>query len=71
MYITGEVYQPETTVEILYGSRVMDAISAAGGFTSSADKNLVNLAGILHDGDQIHVPAIINTDNFNLFGYIF
>jgi competence protein ComEA len=65
VYITGEVSKPETTVEILYGSRVMDAISAAGGFTNRADKSLVNLAGILHDGDQVHVPAFINTDNDN------
>ena len=58
VYVTGEVDQAETTVEIPYSSRVMDAISAAGGFTDKADKSLVNLAGILHDGDQVHVPAI-------------
>jgi competence protein ComEA len=62
VYITGEINQPETTVEIPYGSRVMDAISAAGGFTDKADKTFVNLAGILRDGDQVHVPAV-TTDN--------
>lgn len=65
VYITGEIYQPQTTVEIPYGSRVMDAISAAGGFTDNADKTFVNLAGILHDGDQVHVPAISSTDSDN------
>jgi len=63
VYVTGEVNQPETTVEIAYGSRVVDAINAADGFTDNADKTLVNLAGLLHDGDQVHVPAIINADN--------
>jgi competence protein ComEA len=62
VYITGEVQEPETTVEVAYGSRVMDAISSAGGFTDQADKAVVNLAGILRDGDQIHVPAIIKLD---------
>ena len=58
VYVTGEVNQPETTVEVPFGSRVMDAISAAGGFTDHADRALVNVAGILRDGDQVHVPAL-------------
>jgi len=62
VYITGEVHQPETTVEISYGSRVMDAIVAAGGFTDNANQTAVNVAGIVRDGDQIHVPAIIISD---------
>lgn len=62
VYMTGEVQQPETTVEIAYGSRVMDAISAAGGFTDNANKTGVNVAGIVRDGDQVHVPAIISVD---------
>lgn len=63
VYITGEVHQPETTIEVAYGSRVMDAISAAGGFTDDANKTAVNVAGILRDGDQVHVPAIISAGN--------
>lgn len=61
VYVTGAIEQPETTVEIPHDSRVLDAINAAGGFTDNADKTLVNLAGILHDGDQVHVPAIIHS----------
>lgn len=59
VYITGAVNQPETTVEVPYNSRVMDAISAAGGFTNNANQTLVNIAGILRDGDQVHVPEIV------------
>lgn len=65
VYVTGEVNQPETTVEIPFASRVMDAITAAGGFTNNADQTRVNLAGILRDGDQVHVPAVILDDNPN------
>lgn len=59
VYITGAVNQPDTTVEVPYNSRVMDVISASGGFTDNANQSLVNMAGILRDGDQIHVPQII------------
>lgn len=63
VYVTGEVNQPETTVEIPFGSRVMDAITSAGGVTDNADQTRVNLAGILRDGDQVHVPAVIRDDD--------
>ncbi len=58
VYVTGAVMLPETTFELPFGSRVQDAIAAAGGFADSANRTLVNLAGILRDGDQIHVPTL-------------
>jgi competence protein ComEA len=58
VYITGEVNTPETTVTLPYGSRVSDALEAAGGLTDNADIERVNLAAIARDGDQIHVPTI-------------
>ena len=61
VYVTGAVQNPELTIELPFGSRVADAVDAAGGFTDSANKTLVNLAGILRDGDQVHVPSL--TDN--------
>ena len=39
------------------GSRVQDAIRAAGGVTSGADLNAINLARKLADGEQIRVPS--------------
>jgi competence protein ComEA len=43
------------------GSRVGDAIAAAGGFGARVDADLadrmLNLAAVVHDGDEIHVPA--------------
>lgn len=58
VYVTGEVLQPGTQHLLPHGSRVSEALAAAGGFTDLADKERVNLAGILRDGDQVHVPSI-------------
>ena len=58
IYVTGEVARRGTQHILPHGSRVSDAVSAAGGFTDLADKELVNLAGMLRDGDQVHVPSI-------------
>lgn len=56
VYVTGAVNQPETTVSLPVGSRVQDALTAAGGVAQDADLTRVNLAAMLRDGDQVHVP---------------
>jgi competence protein ComEA len=56
VYVTGAVGQAESTITLPPGSRVQDAIDAAGGTTENANLEAVNLAGILRDGDQVHVP---------------
>ncbi len=56
VYVTGEVLQPGLFT-MPPGSRVLDAINAAGGATDVADLEWINLAGILRDGDQVHVFA--------------
>jgi competence protein ComEA len=38
------------------GARVQDVISAAGGFLAEADKEFVNLARILEDGERLDIP---------------
>jgi competence protein ComEA len=40
------------------GSRVQDAITAAGGLRSEADLNAMNLAAKLEDGQQLNVPFV-------------
>lgn len=40
------------------GARVVDAVSAAGGFGDAADQAAVNLARVVSDGEQLHVPVI-------------
>jgi competence protein ComEA len=40
------------------GSRVEDAVNAAGGLLAEADSNSVNLAVRLEDGQQINIPSL-------------
>ncbi len=40
------------------GSRINDAIEAAGGLTKDADLTNINLAYILEDGEKIYIPKI-------------
>ena len=56
VYVTGEVAKPGI-VMLSEGARVFQAIDAAGGFTRKADRAYFNLADILVDGIQLHVPA--------------
>ena len=49
------------------GSRISDAIDAAGGLTEEADLTNINLAYILEDGEKIYIPQkgeiIIDSNN--------
>ncbi len=58
VYITGAVETPNVLVTLEYGSRVIDALRAAGGSRADANLDAVNLAQVLADGDQIHVPTL-------------
>jgi competence protein ComEA len=42
---------------LAHGTRIADAVAAAGGATAKADLALVNLAAPLADGEQIVVPV--------------
>lgn len=55
VYVSGAVNTPQITVSLPVEARVQDAIDAAGGLAPGADLDRVNLAGILRDGDQVHV----------------
>ncbi len=57
VYITGAVNQPQQLITLPANSRVADAISAAGGAAADADLDRINLAAVLHDGDQVYVYA--------------
>jgi len=55
--VTGEVMHPDI-YELPKGARVDDAIQIAGGFTSDAYSQELNLAQRLWDGDRVHIPKI-------------
>ncbi len=53
--VTGAVASPRV-VDLPAGSRVRDAVAAAGGLADDADASSVNLARRLNDGEQVYVP---------------
>ncbi len=57
VHILGQVVRPGL-YELPDGSRAVDAVAAAGGFTPQADAAGLNLARFVSDGEQIVVPAI-------------
>jgi competence protein ComEA len=54
VHVVGAVGQPGI-YELEFGSRVADAIQAAGGLTAEAFDASVNLARVLSDGEQVRV----------------
>jgi len=57
VHVLGAVRKPGL-VDLPTGSRVADAIEAAGGLSASADPGELNLAALVADGDQL----VIGTD---------
>lgn len=55
VHVAGAVKKPGV-VKIPRGSRVDDAVRAAGGFSGQADADSINLAQPLEDGMQVYVP---------------
>lgn len=59
VHVAGEVRRPGI-VRLAAGSRVVDAIEAAGGATPTAVLAAVNLAAVVVDGSQIVVPSSVS-----------
>lgn len=55
VYVNGAVARPGIYT-LPTGSRVHDALAAAGGFLATAKAERVNLAKVLKDGSQVYVP---------------
>lgn len=56
VYVCGEVKSPGV-YELEPGSRIYEAVRAAGGMTEAADEYYLNQAEVLNDGQQIYVPS--------------
>ena len=61
VHVCGEVRAPGV-YELPAGSRIWQAIDAAGGLTEEADDRLLNQAALLEDGMQIRVCPKQETD---------
>jgi competence protein ComEA len=55
LHVAGAVARPGI-VELSAGSRINDAITAAGGSAPDADLDRLNLAAVVVDGQKVYVP---------------
>ncbi|MGD9475186.1 MAG: helix-hairpin-helix domain-containing protein [Eubacteriaceae bacterium] len=57
VHVTGAVNAPGL-ISLPSGARLMDAVSAAGGFSETADQSALNLARKIKDEEQINIPVL-------------
>jgi competence protein ComEA len=57
IHVSGAVMYPDRVYYLMPGSRVEDAVQAAGGATEEADLSQLNLAAPVSDGQKIRVPV--------------
>lgn len=57
IHVCGAVEVPGV-YELPEGSRICDAVEAAGGFSQTADTESVNLVELLKDGEQIRIAHV-------------
>lgn len=62
VHVCGAVIAPGT-YKLPAGSRLGEAIDAAGGFGKDADRDYLNLATVLSDSQQIRVPTYIEAQS--------
>ena len=62
VHVAGEVKKPGV-YPLISGSRVIDAIKAAGGAKTGTDLSQLNLARLIKDGEQIY----LGRENLNVF----
>ena len=62
VYVCGAVVN-EGVYTLPQGSRIVDALQAAGGYSDSAGRGAVNLAQVLTDGERIRFPTKEEAEN--------
>lgn len=69
VHIIGSIKNPGI-VKIAEGSRIIDAVDAAGGLLEDADITKVNLAYIIDDGTKIYIPSVNDVNSSEDSEYI-
>lgn len=70
IHISGRVKSPGLLV-LEKGSRLIDAVKAAGGLDEDADLDKINLAKKLTDEEKIYIPFIgENRENKQILGFV-
>ncbi len=62
VYVCGAVKEPGL-YELPYGTRGLTAVEMAGGFAAKADRDYLNLAAVLSDGQRLYIPFLSDTEN--------
>ncbi|MBR0164686.1 MAG: helix-hairpin-helix domain-containing protein [Lachnospiraceae bacterium] len=63
VHVCGAVVS-EGVYTLQEGARVIDAVTAAGGFTDDADRHIVNQASLISDGMRLYIPVTGETQLF-------
>lgn len=61
VHVFGAIHAPGL-YRLGAGARVVDAVAAGGGFRDDAEPGAVNLARLLSDGEQLHVPTVAEAE---------
>lgn len=69
VYVTGQVNIPGVVI-LDKGSRISDAINAAGGTTAKANTTKINLVYVLEDGMKVNIPSNEELKKDTKFEYI-
>lgn len=56
IHICGQVNKPGV-YSVDYGSRLIDVIELADGFSQEADKDYMNQAQVVEDGSRVYIPS--------------
>ena len=67
VYVCGQVHAPGV-YELDTGSRIYEAVLAAGGMLEDAAEEYVNQAAVLEDGQKIYIPSQEEVDDLGLEG---
>ena len=67
VFVCGAV-EREGVYKLPDGSRVIDAVRAAGGFTEDADRSYVNQAEYVYDTQRVEIPTISEADLMRMEG---
>jgi competence protein ComEA len=67
VFVCGAV-EREGVYKLPEGSRVIDAVIAAGGFSEDADRTYVNLAEFVYDTQRVEIPTLDEAEAMRLQG---
>ena len=62
VYVCGEVISPGV-YELPEGSRIYEAVAAAGGMKEGADPDFINQAAVLEDGEKLKIYSLDETSS--------